>query len=244
MGKSTGVKQKPAQPSKKVEDEKKEKQQLVKKRSLEEDELKASANASATKKAKVEAPKSDTLANPFLQAEYNEEEEEEDEEEEEEEARRFGAEYDNDEESDEEAESMRSLILEDFVLSQKSDSSRELDGIGGNIDIDYGEERGEGDGEGDGDDTISMDSDEIEAIARSATSSIGFKPEANISSPSSSSSSSTPSTTTTTTTTTSSNAKHNAKPLQNVKVVFTGFPSDYEKELMQKATELGATYLQ
>lgn len=238
MGRDTGVKPKQTQPIKKAsaDEEKRDIKPLVKKRSLDEDELKSSA--ALTKKPKTEPVKPDILANPFLQGDHSEGEEElvEESEDEREEGgeHRLGGEYDNDEESDEEAESMKSLILEDFMMSQRSSSSgtHDLVDVGGGVDIDYGED---GDGNGDGDDTVSMDSEEIEAIARSATSSsIGLSSKSLIDPRPSS-----PSPVIVTQVTKSSGS---SKPLSNVRIVFTGFSSNYEKELVEKASELGAAY--
>eukprot|EP00026_Physarum_polycephalum_P000759 Phypoly_transcript_00760.p1 GENE.Phypoly_transcript_00760~~Phypoly_transcript_00760.p1 ORF type:complete len:1368 (+),score=261.80 Phypoly_transcript_00760:145-4104(+) len=209
---------------------------ISKKRSLDEDEFKSTSITSTTlttttttaptstttitttssKKLRVDegvsvpSPKPDAFANPFLHAEHNEPEDDEDEGEEDDEDNDRAYSDDEGSESDEEADSLRSQILEDFVLTQKAsgEGSLLLDAIAG--------------ASGDGDDTISMDSDEIEAIAKSATgSSFGsikaLSDRTDLESKDS-----------------------DAKLLKDVRIVFSGYVPKQEKELAQKAQELGA----
>jgi hypothetical protein len=218
---------KPTQPLKKLSalSYDADKQKIAKKRSLDEDEFKSTStvavSTSSTKKLKVEmaesvaVPKSDVLANPFLYTEHidSESEAEENEELDDDNERMYS---DDDAESDEEADSLRSQILEEFVLTQKSsgEGSTLLDVIAG--------------ASGDGDDTISMDSDEIEAIAKSATGSFGptksVGPDQVLDRG-------------------DTKAEAVGRPLKNVRIVFSGYAPEHEKDLIQKAQELGAEYL-
>ena len=251
MGRETGgTKAKPMQVSKKhlpTSSNDMDKHKIAKKRSLDEDEFKSSAATTTTttptptatintiatavissKRPRVDNAepvppiKPDAFANPFLPEDDSDSEDEAEED----------KEFDDDEydaESDEEADSLRSQILEDFVLTQSAsgDGSTLLDAIAG--------------ASGDGDDTISMDSDEIEAINKAATGS-SFGPYRHLLGGGDADGAGDARDMENVDDAGGTVGADARRPLRGVRIVFSGYPPELEKDLSRKARELGAEY--
>lgn len=197
---------------------------------------------SETSVTKIEA-KATSFVNPFLNMDAGDDEDEEDE---------FNdivfASDNNREEDDEsggeEVESMRSLILEDFVLSRSitpdlgADLQKAGDGAGDetvSMDEDELQEiiKGEANkglekkrsdlkkGEASsGDDTVSLDDVEMAAVTRAATSNKLIEEKVS----------------------NSKAASADPKPFRHIRVAFSGYSQDVENDLQQKVKELGGAY--